>query len=53
MAAGHMVSFQFSGEMDQMMDMAMSMSMGGQTMEIEQSMGMTGSVEFDFAVTPE
>lgn len=53
MAAGHMVSFQFSGEMGQVMDMAMSMSMGGQTMEIEQSMGMAGSVEFDFTVAPE
>ena len=51
--AGHFVAFEFSGEITQVIDVSMSLTMGTQALEIEQAMTMAGSVELNFQSTPE
>jgi len=51
LAAGHFVSFEFSGNMGQTMDMAMAMATPMGDMDIEQSIIMSGSIAFAFEVT--
>jgi hypothetical protein len=50
---GFFSSFEFSGDMSQTMDMAMSMNTPGGDMDIEQTMEMSGTIEFDFGATKE
>jgi len=52
-AAGHFAAFAFEGDMRQVMDMSMAMTIGLRSVEIEQAMTMTGSLEFDFTATKE
>lgn len=51
--AGHFLAFDFSGEMTQIIDVSMSLTMGAQSLELEQAMTMAGSVELNFTSTPE
>lgn len=52
-AAGHFAAFTFQGDMRQIMDMSMALSIGTRNVEIAQAMTMAGSLEFDFKATQE
>ena len=51
--AGHFVSFELSGDMEQTMDMAMAMATPMGDMDIEQSIIMSGTISFAFEATKE
>lgn len=49
LAGGHFESLRLEGEMDQIVDAAINMSMGGQEQAIEQSMTFSGTQEITFS----
>ena len=50
---GHFASFELSADLEQIMDMSMSLQTPMGNMEMEQTISMSGSMEFDFSATRE
>lgn len=50
---GHFVSFDFDGDLEQIVDLSMSLETPMGDMEMEQTISMSGTLNFDFSATKE